>query len=473
MAISSPQCCVQGHSEENFKFGDARLDRRGNRVAGGMAKGMGKSLSGMFCNKADLQGLYRFFDNDLVTPEKILSPHQEQTINRCKQEDLVSCVQDSSDLDYDYLTCIEGFCSMHPGVDRGFRIHPSLVINASGVPLGVFGTTNYTREKDADQKKHRNSLSIEEKESYRWLLGYRLACDLARNLPDTTVVSIADREGDIYECLLEAQDASVGHKAYLLVRADHNRNLMDSSDETQSKLRKKLIRSSVAYQAKVSLNPHRSNARTADVNVRACQVGIQSPRTCKKKSWPSVAMNAVLVSEVDPPKGGEPLEWLLLTTLPIDTPEEIQRIVTLYGQRWQIEVFFKVLKSGCGIDSPHLQTKERIENFIAMSLIVAWRVMLTTYLPRRFPNELCTLLFTEQEWKLAYLGAYSKPRPLPETTPTLKEMTSLVAMLGGYQKRKAPPGIQTVWRGIIRLMDMVRGYELMHAVKTRPNLVSR
>ena len=132
----------------------------------------------------------------------------------------------------------------------------------------------------------------------------------------------------------------------------------------------------------------------------------------------------------------------------------------MYAKRWYIEIFFKVLKSGCGIDVPHFQKGSRIENYIALSMIVAWKVMLTTYLPREYPEASCTIIFTEIEWKLAHQAAYKKQRPLPENPPTLKEAVALVAMLGGYQKRKDPPGIQTVWRGVVRLMDMIYGYEL-------------
>jgi hypothetical protein len=97
-------------------------------------------------------------------------------------------------------------------------------------------------------------------------------------------------------------------------------------------------------------------------------------------------------------------------------------------------------------------------------MIVAWKVMLTTYLPRAYPNEPCTCLFTEIEWKLAFRGARSKILPFPEEIPSLKEMAMLVAMLGGYQRRKDPPGIQTVWRGVVKLMDMVYGYELAQSI---------
>lgn len=454
---------ILDESSIDFQFGDRRIDRRANYMTTKMTKGAEKSLPQIFCTGADLKGAYRFFDNNLVTPEKILEPHKIETVKRCKHQKLVAVLQDSSDLDFDYMECLEGFESLHSNVDKGFRIHPSLVITDKGTPLGVLATLNYTRVENVLPKKHRNSLPIEEKESYRWLLGYREACKLAEQIPGVQVVSIGDREGDIYECLAEAEKTDTHHKADILVRSNHNRCLADASDTTNDKLEKKLIRCPVSYESKVILNRYRRDEHTANVAIRASKVLIQAPNTSKKKTLPPLEMNAVLVSEIDPPKGEQPLHWLLLTTLPIDSLEEIQLIVSLYSKRWCIEIFFKVIKSGCKIDSPHLQTTTRIENFIALSMIVAWKVMLATYLPREYPNDPCTVVFTEIEWKLAYRAAY-RNMPLPEEIPTLQVAVRLVAMLGGYQKRKAPPGIQTVWRGIVKLMDMEYGYELTQGI---------
>lgn len=443
-----------------FQFGDKRIDRRANYMLGTMANHCQKSLPEIFCNNADLKGAYRFFDNNLVTPKKILQPHIEATIKRCKSQDVVLALHDSSDCDYDYMDCLEGFESMHTHVDKGFRIHPILVTTEKGTPLGLLNSFDYTRKIKDTPIKHRNSLPIEEKESYRWLLGYREACKLAEQAPNTTVISIADRECDIYECFAEAQDPNITHRAEILVRAKHNRSLLEPTDKTVDKLEKKLIRSPIQYETKITTSQYGKKKRKAHLIIRASEIIFKAPNTCKKKSLAPVKMNAVLITELEPPKDEEPLCWLLLTTLPIDTIENIKRIITLYSQRWSIEIFFKVLKSGCKIDSRRFQESDRIENFIAFAMIVAWKVMLITYLPREYPEASCSLLFTEIEWKLIYMRVYENKGSLPQEEPTLKEISVLVAMLGGYQKRKEPPGIQTTWRGFVRVIDMVYGYEL-------------
>jgi len=451
----------------HFNFGDKRVNLRANFMADKMVKNMGKTLPQTFAAPGDLKGTYRFLENNLVNPEKILQPHITETINRCKGQKLVAVLQDTSDLDYDYMKCLEGFNSTQSHIDKGFRIHPSLVITEQGTPLGILNSTNYTRDKKENElsKKHRNSLPIEEKESYRWLLGYREACELAEKLPHVQVISIGDRENDIYECLNEAEvhNQNKTNKADIIIRSNHNRCLKNAIDKTEDKIEKKLIRCPVMLEGKLLLNKYKNDERTAYIAIRSCEILIRAPQTSKKKSCPPIRMNAVLVSEIEPPKGVEPLNWLLLTTLPVDTIEEVQKIVRLYSKRWLIEIYFKVLKSGCKIDHIHLQSVEKIENYIAFVMIVAWKSMLVTYLPREYPNEPCTCMFTEIEWKLVY-NKIKGEAPFPEKPPTLKEMVCLVAMLGGYQKRKEPPGIQTVWRGIIRLMDMVCGYELTQRI---------
>lgn len=477
--MSHPLDCIleSFSSDIAFQFGDQRVNRRANFMTKKMAQCAEKAIPQVFCNGADLKGAYRFFNNNLVTPEKILQPHKLETVKRCKHQKIVGVIQDSSDLDFDYMECLEGFNSMHINVDKGFRIHPSLAITEKGTPLGVLAASNYTRENENSSKKHRNDLPIEEKESFRWLTGFRVACELAEQIPGVQVISIADREGDIYECLAEAQIVDTKHKADILVRSNHNRTLADTTDETADKLEKKLVRCSVKYEGKVTLNKYKKHERTASIAIRACKILINAPKTSKKKTLPPIEMNAVLVSEIDPPRvptrskksktaddDVKPLYWLLLTTLPIETLEEIQFIVSMYSKRWCIEIFFKVIKSGCKIDIPHLQTPARIKRFIALAMVVAWKVMLTTYLPREYPDVLCTSVFTEIEWKLAFSRVHTKPTPFPEPPPTLKEMVGYVAMLGGYQKRKDPPGIQTVWRGIMRVIDMVHGHELTQGI---------
>ena len=237
-------------SSHSFQLGDKRIDRRAEYITEKMMQNNGKSLPQIFCAEADLKGAYRFFSNNFINPKKILEPHQKETVARCKQQKTVLVIQDSSDLDFDYMECLDGFESLHVNIDKGFRIHPVLATTETGTPLGVIATFNYTR-KQQQTDKHRNSLPIEEKESFRWLQGYREACNLAVQSPETEVICLSDSECDIYECFMEATEA--GLKADILTRAQHNRTIIEE-DKNISKIEKKLIRCPVIYEGKISLN---------------------------------------------------------------------------------------------------------------------------------------------------------------------------------------------------------------------------
>lgn len=441
--------------EIKFDLGDKRLDRRGKSIVKVLVKNCGNSLPQAFCNAADLRGAYRFFDNPKITPKSILTPHRIETINRCKTQDVVLVIQDSSDLDFDYMKCLEGFNSLHSNVEKGYRIHPCLATTEKGTPLGVLASFDYNRAPKSE--KHRNCLPIEEKESYRWLKGYREACKLKTEMPQKQVISIADRESDIYECLFEATNGKT-QKADILIRANHNRTLIDEGNDADN-IKKKLMRSERLVTSTILLNKYQKTERTATIAIRAQTITVKAPRTGKKKSLGPITINAILVSEIDPPNDTTALEWLLLTTLPIEGQEDVLRAIRLYGQRWSIEIYFKVLKSGCRIDSVHFQNITGIKRYIALMMLVAWKVMLTTYLPREYPEAPCSILFTDIEWRLAY-KRMNQDKPLPEKEPTLREAVILVAMLGGYQKRRDPPGIQTIWKGITCLLNMVYGYEM-------------
>lgn len=166
----------------DFQFGDRRINRRANFMIATMVKNCEKSLPQTFSSEADLKGAYRFFSNPLVTPEKILKPHSVETVQRCKLQSVVLVIQDSSDVDYTYLDCLEGFGSLHPHVEKGYRIHPILTATEEGTPLGILSTFNYTRADKNPPKKHRNSLSIEEKRAIVGFKGTGRLADLLKKL---------------------------------------------------------------------------------------------------------------------------------------------------------------------------------------------------------------------------------------------------------------------------------------------------
>ena len=164
-------------------------------------------------------------------------------------------------------------------------------------------------------------------------------------------------------------------------------------------------------------------SRNAELEIRAKTVTIPPPsRLCRQ--YESVSLNVVLVSEPNPPEGEPAIEWILLTTLPISTWEEISATIMYYSSRWMIEMFFKTLKSGCGVEKLRFETMERLPPCLAVYLIVVWRVLMICHLGRVETEMSCEIVFDPAEWKATYRVMYPKKK-LPAKPPTLHAMLRL------------------------------------------------
>jgi hypothetical protein len=192
--------------------------------------------------------------------------------------------------------------------------------------------------------------------------------------------------------------------------------------------------------------------------VRAARVKLRGPHRPGGK-LADVEVNCVLVTEPNPPEGAEPVEWLLLTDLPIETVEQVLQVVEFYCGRWNIEIYFRILKSGCKVEESQLEKAERFLPYLAMCMIVAWRVHHVMMLGRDCPDLPCDVVFDKEEWQAAYSVVLNQPPP--KKPPTLKTMVGLVGRLGGHLGRKGDgePGPKAVWVGLQRLTDLVRGWK--------------
>ena len=167
----------------------------------------------------------------------------------------------------------------------------------------------------------------------------------------------------------------------------------------------------------------------------------------------------MLVTEVDGPGDGTDVCWLLLTTLPINTLEQVEQVIEYYCARWVIEIYFRTLKSGCQIEQILLEKLARLKRCLAFYEIIAWRILYLTYLNRTTPNLPCTAVFTKSEWKSVW--SVVKRKPLPKEPPRLDEIVKLIAQLGGYNNRpqELPPGPQTLWIGLRKVSSLAVAWD--------------
>jgi hypothetical protein len=338
-------------------------------------------------------------------------------------------------------------------------------------------------DEDFRQAAARKHQPIEEKESFRWVQGYLRTQEVARQLPESEVISLSDREGDIYEVFTAWAQAGAagGPRAQWIIRAHQDRALEGLDVEAPQKLFAALACApelgTIDFQVVAKRQPKKRHGTTVQTQrsarhvrqrLRAMKITPRAPFRRGKKLAP-VSFWAVLAEEVDPPPGEEPLSWLLLTSLEVDSLEVARRVIALYLRRWDIEVFHRVLKTGCRVEQIQLKGAQAVRNCLTLYAIIAWWLLYLTHLGRHCPELPCGVVFTEAEWKSTCkvaaaknLNGYKKGAPLRE--PPLREFMALVARLGGHLGRRSdkPPGAQVIWQGLTRVHDFACAWEAIY-----------
>lgn len=457
---------------------DKRLNDRLSEVLAQLGGHPTASIPAACGGHAEMTAAYRLFANDKVRFDNILSPHIEATRRRMREQSVVILAQDTTEID---LTRPEqpvaGAGPLDNGARRGAFLHPLVGFTPDGTPLGTVHATVWTRE-DApvppqeERAARRKHTPIEEKESQRWINTLRYANEEAQRAPDTCFVCVADSEADIYELLVEAQSES--NDVEWIVRACQNRALQSDENTTNSSepddgsnlLREQVLKSNVLFTQTIKVRGRKSKvgcetrgrkqprqSRRAEVEVRAARVTLRPPWRHDRK-LPEITLNVVLVREIDPPVDDTPVEWILLTSLPIETVEQVRKVIQYYCVRWMIEVLFRTLKSGCRVEDRLFEHLDRFLPCLAVYLIVTWRTLFVCRLGREFPDINCEAVFEPAEWKSVYNIVHREPPPAEP--PTLSEMVRMVAQLGGYinRPRDDQPGPQTVWLGLQRAHDI-------------------
>lgn len=339
-----------------------------------------------------------------------MSSHKMSTLDRIKQQDIVLIPQDTTAIDFSGRKTINGMGYLDKEKSHGFYLHPSIAITTSGLCLGVVDLQHWSRDK-LGIREERKQKSIEEKESYCWLKGYKAANKIALSCPDTLVISISDREGDVYEVLENIPSQT--NKAPWLIRSNINRRTLESSNKASCKIHDAVKASDPLEEIEFKLSPgkiyrrtmpQKSNDRKERIvkqSIRACSVNLSPPKRAKKK-LSSVSINIIHCVELDPPSVEDCIEWFLITSIPITDSKTAISIVKWYLCRWQIETFFKVLKSGYTIEKLKFDRLKATLNCIALYLIVSWRVLYLTRLGRVCPDIECSTVFEDDEWKSIY-----------------------------------------------------------------------
>ena len=390
-SLAAPQWWA--HELGGLDLGDQRRDRRAVEILQARWQQPQASFYGSFQGWTPAKGAYGLIEHasPQISLESLLAPHQEQTQARMAAEALVLLVQDTTTLNYTGLKETRGLGPLGEEKGRGLWLHSLLAFRPDRIPLGVTSARCWARDPSPDPTRGRNAKGIDEKESLRWLEAFHQGAGMARRMPQTQLVVLSDREGDLYE-LYDAVQVCPPN-LHLLVRAQHDRRL-----EAQPKLWEYMAAQPLGQPRSLSLpRRHGQPARTAQVQVRWAQVSLQPPAVGNKKNWPALSLWAIWVFEPNPPAGVPALEWMLLTDLPLADAQAAWQKVQWYCQRWGIEEWHRVLKSGCGVEQREFKTAEHLQRVLAFDLIVGWRVLASVKLGRQLPQLPATVLYTPEE----------------------------------------------------------------------------
>jgi hypothetical protein len=451
-------------------LGDRRLKQRLLTLARDFYARPQANLPQACRTRARAKAAYRFFDHEETRMEVLLEPHYEATRQRVAAEPWVLAVQDTTSLNY----------SAHPATGElgpigskeegvvGLLVHSTMAFNAEGTPLGLLDVQCWARDPAAFGQKHkRKQRAIEEKESSKWLKSFERVAEVQRHTPGTRLVSVGDRESDVYELFHQALADVKGPG--LLVRAEQDRLL----NEGQEHLCSRVAQQPCAGVQEIQV-PRRGTqpARRARLEVRFARVALRPPK--RRESLGPLTLWAVLAQEVEAPAGIEPLRWMLLTTCAVESFEAACEKLHWYTRRWGIEVYHRTLKSGCKIEQRQLGSADRIEACLAIDLVVAWRIFHLAKLGREIPDVPCTVYFEEAEWKALVAYATQNPTP-PEQPPTLREAMRMVASLGGFLGRKSDgePGTKTLWLGLQELDTITTMWKILVQPAHPPPVSSR
>lgn len=400
---------------------------------------------------ANTVGAYRLFSNEKITPEVILMGHKQQTIERIKNHDTILIAQDTTCLDFSGHKATKDLGLYSDSqTAKGLLIHSALALTTDGRPLGLLSEKFWSRE-PKDPRRNYQKLPIENKESMKWLNAMEESLD---GIPSTVkAVTVCDREADIYDFFKKA----LSEEKQLLIRAKGDRRIFGGECKT---LIPQIENCPSAGEVIVNI-PRNANLnspeREAKLSIKYCPVSIKAPNIrANYKELPNLNLYAILAEEVSiPPKGVKSIYWLLLTTLPVNSPEEAYEKVLWYKQRWKIERYHYTLKSGCKVEELQLETADRLKNAIAVYSIIAWRLLWITYETRENPDAPCDKILQKHEWQSLYCFV-NRTQTLPKKTPTMHEAVILIARLGGFLARKldGEPGVTVLWRGMSRLRDI-------------------
>lgn len=437
-------------ASEEFKtidLGDKRLNKRLKLLAETLGDKPGASIPAACEDWAETQAAYRLLANEKVSWSDVLEAHEQATVQRMSAEAVVLCLQDTTELDYQGRA-MRGLGPLSYEAQRGLYVHPTYAVSVQREPLGILNSWNWARE-FKDENGQRGGMC----ESTRWVESYERIAQHARDLPQTRLVCLGDRESDMLDLMVKARD--LGYPADYVVRCQHNRVLPGKAGKLWAAVAQGELLGQVSFEMPRGRG---RRARTVTQEIRAKRINLSDGQ------GGTLEVTCLFAREMGAPVGCQPVMWRLLTNRTVDTLAQATELIDWYRARWEIEMFFLILKEGCKVEQLQLEDVERLEVALALYMVIAWRINRLMRLGRTLPEMPADVVFSVDEWHAAFI---LNKKPIPKQVPTLNTVIRLIARRGGFLGRKhdGEPGATTLWRGLREVAIFVDGvrYARSHA----------
>jgi hypothetical protein len=435
--------------------------KRLTKLATAMAKAPSQSLPQQCGSWGDLKAAYRLLNHPKLRPEQITAVHREYTRGQAEKLGIVLCVQDTTDLDYTHRSAVRGLGKIGDGGGRGFRQHTAMAVSEQGQVLGILDQTWFLPNEPPEGETRRQRQA-------RWnepdVWG-----DTARGVgpwaQPSRLIHVGDRHSDVFRFLCICRD--MGHG--FLVRAMHNRYLAGNNEVLWDRLRRQPVRLMQTVKVgaqRMRYNRLKQNSRMASVTIRYSPVLLppprNDPRTAKHKpiqAW------AIYVLEENSPAGEAPLEWMLLTSESVQTPDDAQCYLQWYRYRWVIEEWHRALKEGCRLERSQLDDVDDLQRLAALTGVLAVRMLQLRDLADKDSPHADDPAALRCSAPQIWIDVVSRLAGLPSETLTPKQFFNAIARRGGYLSRKndCRPGWKTLWQGWYDIARLAEGAELMRA----------
>ena len=442
--------------EEEFgqvDLGDKRLNQRLKKLAQARMEQPNGSIPQSSGGKAATKAAYRLLDNEDVEADRIQAGHFQASQRRMKGKGIILAVQDTTELNYTAHPAIKGLGYLSDLQQHGMYVHSTLAVTPQRVPLGLIQQQVWIRPVEEYGKRvKRKEVEIEQKESMKWLKSLSACAEMQKGLEGSRIIGVGDSEADVYELFELARELNQD----ILIRACRDRCLAEGEEKLWEHLQNQALAGEIRVEVKREAG---RKARLARVEIRFAQIKLRPPHRKGSKKLSVIEIWAVLAIEQGAPEGEKPIEWLLLTAVAVNTFADACERVSWYTCRWVIEMYHKVLKSGCRVEERQFDDYENLRRYLALDAVVAWQLLYMTLLSRATPDVLCTLVLETHEWQALYCYLH-KTRTPPATPPSLKDVVFWIAGLGGFLGRKSDghPGTKTLWLGLQRLKDIANAW---------------